>query len=231
MDRETAIRKVLRCLRLASSANPHEAATALRQARAMMDEFGLTEADAYASEVHEADAATRCRGAKPTTSLMFLIAVVADGFRCEVVIDRERGWPGEGKTTVRFYGAGSDAEVAAYAFTVLRRQLEADKSRQTRRIRKRANKEARGEEFAIGWVSAVRRLFPKVELTSEQQAALDAAIHARNGELREETGREIGKRGRAGWNDRDAGHAAGSNARVNPGLKESSQPKLERHSA
>lgn len=135
MDRETALRKVLRCLRLAASPNAHESAAALRQARALMDQYGLTEADAYATEIHEADAATRCRGAVPPQSLMFLIGVVSDGFRCDVVVARSRGWRGDGSTAVRFYGGGSDPQVAAYAFAVLRRQLEADKTKHTRRIR------------------------------------------------------------------------------------------------
>jgi hypothetical protein len=227
MDRETALRKVLRCLRLAASSNPHEAAAALRQARALMDQYGLTEADAYASEIHEADAPTRCRGAVPTQSLMFLISVVEDGFRCGVVIRREKGWRGEGRTTVHFYGAGSDAEVAAYAFTVLRRQLEADKAKHTQRIRKRSNKETRGEEFAIGWISAVSRLFPKAELSDERKAAIDSKKQSLHGSLQACAGREVAKPGAPSWRDREAGYDAGSRARVNPGVGESAQQKLE----
>lgn len=227
MDRETALRKVLRCLRLAASSNPHEAAAALRQARALMDEHGLTEADAYASEIHEAEAPTRCRGAVPPQSLMFLIGVVSDGFRCDVVIWRVGSWLEKSHTTVKFYGAAADAEVAAYAFTVLRRQLEADKAKHTRRIRKRSNKEARGEEFAIGWVSAVARQFPKAELSDERKAAIDAAIASKNTNLTEQAGREIAKHGKASWHDREAGYDAGSRARVNPGVSESTQRKLE----
>lgn len=230
MDRETAIRKVLRCLRLAASSNPHEAAAALRQARALMDQHGLTEADAYASEIHDADAPTRCRGAVPPRSLMFLITVVSDGFRCDVVIARSRGWRGDGSTTIRFYGAGSDAQIAAYAFTVLRRQLEADKAKHTRRIRKRSSKETRGEEFAIGWVSAVSRLFTKAELPAGRRAAIDAKMQAEHGELEMRGGREIGKLTASSWRDRDAGYDAGSRARVNAGLGESAQRKLEKTS-
>lgn len=234
MDRQTALRKVLRCLRLAASSNPNEAAAALRQARALMDEHGLTEADAYASEIHRADAPTRCRGAMPPRSLMFLIDVVAKGFRCEVVINRsskavvKHGWPTvESTTTVEFFGAGADAEVAAYAFSVLRRQLEADKGRHTTRVRKRANKERRGEEFAIGWISAVRHLFPAAEIADDRKATIARAIAGKHTNIVQRQGRELGKHGRASHADRAAGYIKGSAARVNPGIAENGPRKLE----
>lgn len=226
MNRETAVRKILRCLRLAASSNPNEAATALRQARSMMDMHGLTEADAYASEIHEADAPTRCRGATPTRSLMYLISVIEDGFRCASVIVRAVGLRGEGRTTIRFYGAGSEAQIAAYAFTVLRRQLEADKAKHTARIRKRVNKESRGEAFALGWVCAIARQFPKAEISDDRVVAIETK-KALLGEMSKVSGREIAKAGASSTHDRVAGYYAGSRARVNAGLGESAQRKLE----
>ena len=163
MTREQAIRKVLACLRMAASSNPTEAATALRQARALMEKYGLNEADAAASEISDAEAVTGYRGGMVPRSMLALAAMVADGYRCELVVTRGRqvvvrdGFPNlQGKTTIRFFGAGADAEVAAYAFAVLRRQMQADKAKHTSRIRKRANRDARGEEFASGWLAAVR---------------------------------------------------------------------------
>ena len=49
MNRDQALRKVMACLRMAGSSNPTEAATALRQARALMEKYGLNEADAAAA--------------------------------------------------------------------------------------------------------------------------------------------------------------------------------------
>lgn len=226
MTRDQAIRKVLACLRLSASSNPHEAANALRQARALMDKYGLTEADAAASEIHDAEAATRARGAQLPRSLCFLATVVADGYRCESVIHCRPNFFGSGSTSVRFYGAGADAEIAAYAFTVLRRQLEADKAAHTKRVRKRANKARRGEDFALGWVSAVAQLFPKDALPEGRETAIAAAIKHRSGETKPTTGREIGKTGRANPNDGWAGYEAGKGAQLNPGLTESGQRRL-----
>lgn len=227
MDRDRALRKVLACLRLSASSEPHEAAAALRQARALMDKFGLTEADAAAAEIHHAEAATRCQGAKPPQSLCALTNVVADGYRCHAVVEVSITalWPKRtGTTRVRFYGAGSDAEVAAYAFTVLRRQLEAARAHHVRRVRKRANKAARGEAFALGWVSAIHRLFPREAIGDERTSAIEAAIRAHSGDVRTAKGREIAGRTQRG--DEEAGFVAGLKAELRAGLAGSRQAQL-----
>lgn len=213
MTRDQAIRKVLRCLRLAASSNPHEAAAALRQARALMAQHGLSEGDVLASEFTEASAPTRARGAVLPASQVILANAIAAGFRCEFIQARQTGW--RASTRLVFVGTAADAQVAAYAFTVLRRQLEADRAKYTRRIRKRANRAARGEQFALGWVGAVRQLFPAADLSAEHSRALAAAFAARFPDAAEVDGREIGKRS---WKDEAAGYIRGSSARFNPGL-------------
>ncbi|AMV04609.1 hypothetical protein TP47_10680 [Xanthomonas citri pv. aurantifolii] len=216
---------MLACLRLAGSSNPNEAAAALRQARALMVKYGLSEADAAAADIRDASAATGFRGGMVPSSLLMLANVVADGYRCEVVISIVRTLAG-GRTAIRFFGAGADAEIAAYAFAVLRRQLQAGKAKHLTRVRKRANKERRGEEFAFGWISAIARLFPKEALPDGRGQAISAAIAQRVGTTEKTTGKEIGKQGRATDNDRWAGYEAGRRAQLNQGLSEG-QRKLE----
>ena len=227
MDRETAIRKVLRCLRLAGSSNPHEAAAALRQGRALMAEYGLTEVDAFASEVGRADAKTRARGAYLPTSLGMLVLLVSSGYGCEAVVARTVFGGGAGSTVVRFYGMGSFPRIAAYAFEVLRRQLEADKAQHTARVRKRANREARGEAFAQGWVLAIKRLFPAAELSAEHATAIEAAAKAASDPGGVHQSRDLTKRGKVRGGDRFAGYAKGLDARVHDGLDGSAQARLE----
>lgn len=231
MTRDQALRKVLACLRLAGSSNPNEAAAALRQARALMDRYGLSEADALASEIRGADAPTRCQGARLTQSLCTLANLVARGYRCDIVVHRlqafDRNFNISGKTIIRFYGANADATVAAYAFTVLRRQLEADKARHTRRIRKRANKARRGEAFALGWVVAVRQLFPPAELPDGRSEAIKLAMQQGSGETEMSDSRDLAGRRRAHSADRMAGFIAGTGAQLNNGLSENGQRRLE----
>lgn len=222
MTREQALRKVLACLRRSKSTNPNEAAIALRQARSLMEQYGLTEDDAVAAEIRNFDSPTRSRGATPMQSVLGLARLVANGYRCEMAIVCTR----LESTSIRFYGTFADAQVAAYAFTVLRRQMEAARLKHTARIRKRANKERRGEEFAYGWVLAVSALFPKAELTDEQDRARKRAIAIDLPGADETSGREV-TRGRAGAGDRLAGFIAGKNARLHSGLAENGQRRLE----
>ncbi len=223
MNRESALRKVLACLRLAKSSNPNEAASALRQARALMEKYGLTEDDALASEISDCEASTGFRGGLIPQSLVALSVIVADCYRCESVITTSR-W--QGKTTVQFFGGGADAEIAAYAYTVLQRQLRSAKAKHTARIRKRANKERRGEEFAAGWVYAIRNLLPNARPTGELKQVIDRAIASRFGELKETKGKELGKTGRANENDFHRGHAAGKNAQLHHGVTGGEQCRL-----
>ncbi len=215
MNRDAAIRKVLACLRLARSSNPNEAASALRQARALMEKYGLTEDDALASEIRECEAATGFRGGLIPQSLVALSVIVADCYRCESIINTNR-W--QGKTTVQFFGGGADAEIAAYAYTVLQRQLRTAKAKHTARIRKRANRERRGEEFASGWVYAIRSLLPSDRPKGELKHIIEKAISQRYGELQMCAGKQIGKIGRANENDFYHGHAAGKNAQLHQGV-------------
>ena len=221
MNRETALRKILACLRLGASANANEAAAALRQARALMDKYGLTEADAHASGIKRETAKTRSRGGELPCSVMRLARLVADGYRCEVVI--RRTW---GNTVIDFYGAGSDSRIASYAFTVLRRQLELAQAKHTSRIRKAANKEARREAFGRGWVVAVQGLFPKDAPDEDRAVAIDAVIKSDHPTLGVSSGRDVPKSGRSGFNDQLAGYEAGKGAHLHAGVGGAQQARL-----
>lgn len=220
MNRDAALRKVLACLRLAKSNNPNEAASALRQARALMEKYGLTEDDALASEIREAEAATGYRGGNVPQSMLLLAQRIAFCYRCEPVLSQ-----GIGKTTIRFFGGGSDARIAAYAFTVLNRQLRTAKAKHTARIRKRSNKEARGEAFAIGWVIAVIRSLPDEKPQGELAHGITRAIE-RLGETDTTTGREIASPRSNGASDFRSGVIAGKNAQLRQGIAGSAQRQI-----
>lgn len=230
-DRKAILRKIRACLHLSRSSNVNEAAAALRQAQKLMLAHGVDAATAL--DIDSGEAVTRQRGAVPPASLVALARLIADGFRCRVVLARTRATSAFGRqcgrTAVRFYGADGAAEVAVYAFTVLRRQLDADKQRHVRRCRKRIVKEQRAEVFALGWVAAVQALFPAAELTPERALAIDAAIDAEatstGAQLGETTGRDV-RQGRAKDDDRYAGYVAGKAARYHPGMKGSAPREI-----
>lgn len=149
MDHNKALEKIKKLLRLASSDNPHEAAAAMRQARALMEKYRLEESDIQLSEVYEC--ATRS-GSKMTPPQWEanLVGAVTQAYACKVLFMAGIGeW--------RFIG--EMAELASYTMTLLLRQI-----RQSRRVFintqlkrcKSATKTKRANVFCGAWVSAVR---------------------------------------------------------------------------
>jgi hypothetical protein len=224
MDRQHILRKIKACLRLAASSNPNEAAAALRQAQAMMRAYGITHAEAM--EVGEAEVHTRARGAVPARSILWLATLAARGFGARIMIFREQGW-NTGSTVIRFYGCDGVAEIAAFAFTVLRRQLDADRLKHITRVRKRGNREARGEMFALAWVNAVAHLFPEATIADDKWLAVDEFMKARYPDAGTSNGRDLTARGKTRDDDVWAGHYAGMKARLHRGVKGGAQRALE----
>lgn len=220
MNRASILRKVKACLRLAASSNAHEAAAALRQAQAMMAAHAITVDEL--SDVGEVDISTRHRGQTPPRSIVMLASICADGFGATVVIVGE--WR---RTWLRFYGVDGAAEIASYAFTVLRRQLDRDRLKHIGRVRKRGNRDARGEVFALAWVSAVAHLFPQVVVPEERRLAIDEVIRLRHPASETTTGRELTTRGKVADDDSWAGHRAGKNAQLRAGIKGAEPHRLE----
>lgn len=191
-----------------------------------MAEHGLSETDALAADIKHAESPTMARGAMVPRSVMWLASVVADGFGCDVVVMVSQFTR---KTSIRFYGAGTAGEISAYAFTVLRRQMDADRMKHTARIRKRVNKVARGEEFALGWVQSVRRLFPAAEITEDKKSLLKQAIALNHPETELSAGRDLSRKGVSTVSDRQAGFLAGENAELRSGIRGAQPAGLEHH--
>lgn len=149
MDHSKAIEKIKKLLRLATSDNPHEAAAAMRQARAMMDKFRIEQADVELSDVQEHAA----RSGSKITPIRWeanLAGSVMRAYACELIF---LAGPGEWRFIGEF------AEVASYTMTVLLRQV-----RQARRDYigehlkrcKATTKTKRADVFCDAWVYKVR---------------------------------------------------------------------------
>uniref|UniRef100_UPI0009E92407 DUF2786 domain-containing protein n=1 Tax=Methylogaea oryzae TaxID=1295382 RepID=UPI0009E92407 len=99
MDKDKALAKIKKCLRLAASANANEAATAMRQAQALMEQYGIEHSDVLASEAAEAKAKA---GATKTPAMWEnrLADLVARSFGCDLIFDSVRGAPETGCLSV-----------------------------------------------------------------------------------------------------------------------------------
>ncbi|WP_428242996.1 DUF2786 domain-containing protein [Gynuella sp.] len=144
--------KIRKCLALAKSSNPHEAAVALRQAQKLMQAHNVSEQDVDLLNV-QAFCTTAGRAKKPARWMHGLVAVVCKAFEVEAIFQSLY----EGGAAVKFIGIDEKPEVAGYAFDVLYRQLVRDRNahiKQQSRC-KPATKTRRGDLFAEAWVGAV----------------------------------------------------------------------------
>ena len=178
--------KIKKCLALGQSDNPHEAATAIRQANALMQKHGVNTSHVARAQVGQASATSRTMARdKPAAWEANLAATVGRAFGCQLLIDRSRyknvrnGYANKGEFI--FIGQAAQAEIAAYTTEVLARkcrnsrkawitQMFSDIS--TKDI-SRAERSRAGDMFATGWVQAIRKLVRDFANPPEIQQAID----------------------------------------------------------
>ncbi|WP_122572378.1 DUF2786 domain-containing protein [Pseudomonas viridiflava] len=169
---ERAIRKIKHCLALSQSSNENEAATAMRQAQALMREYHLSETDVKVSDVGEAESSMSRAARRPLWDQQ-LSAVVASVFNVKAL--RYTHWCETKQNRVeraKFVGVSPAQHIALYAYETLLAKL--TQARNTYIAGVRAGKfsssysaPTAGDHFAIAWVFAVesklQQLIPRGE--------------------------------------------------------------------
>lgn len=160
MTRDQALGKIKKCLALAKSDNPHEAAAAMRQAQKLMAEHLLTEGDVSLADIAQSPHKTRT--ADMTEWEVLLAGAIAESFACALIWTKNVAKVNASRVTYKrevvFYGSGSAATVAGYAWEVLSMQCARGRLAHMRAQSARClavTKTARGDKYAIGWVLAV----------------------------------------------------------------------------
>lgn len=150
--RDRAIRKIKHCLSLSKSPNPHEAETALRQARKLMDSFRLSELDVALSDVSEVD---RDSGYRSLPQWYRALATLAAGnFNCTLLYRNRYGE----SVKLLFIGVSPASELASYAFETLLVQLQAARKQFVRATKgTHANARNAADSFCMGWIEGVSR--------------------------------------------------------------------------
>lgn len=160
--------KIKKCLALASSDNPNEAATALRQAHALMAAHGVSAEQITMADIGQEAAKSRTMArSKPAQWECALAAVVGRAFGCQLMLRRaplRRGLKAPlNDGAYIFVGVQAQAQIASYTFDVLARKCK--KARATwikgeleGLSRVRGGKHMAtglGDEFALGWVHKI----------------------------------------------------------------------------
>ncbi|WP_321354642.1 DUF2786 domain-containing protein [Pseudomonas extremaustralis] len=234
---ERAIRKIKHCLALAQSANENEAATALRQAQALMREYRLTEMDVKLSDVGEVESDLYRAKRRPAWDQQLSIAV-ADAFNCTTL--RRRKWSsakGQVVECATFVGVSPAQNIALYAYEALHTKLTQDRKTYCSGVRSDIHRsqysaETAGDHFALAWVwevqSKLKALVPQGDddslghpATGQDLVAIQAQDKALIGEYlaTQEIGKSRkGKSVEMDLNAQIAGMLAGQKVELHAGL-------------
>lgn len=213
MNKSDILRKIEKCLALAKSSEPAEAAAAMRQAQALMREHDLSELEVAAASVRET--VVQASALKPSSHEARLANLVADAFGCELIL-----MGGGGRALWALIGCSPGVEVAHYTLQVLMRLMAHARRDHIKARLKRCgpkSKTARADAFCLGWVQAVSTQVSRMEPTTEQQAAIEAHMQLRHPNLGSFTprSRDVGANG---WKDHDAGRCAGASVQLHQGV-------------
>lgn len=231
MDKNTAIDKIKKCLALAKSDNPHEAAAALRQAQKLMALYKVDALDVSLADVTEETVKAQNMAIIAWESA--LARMVADAFGCRLYSQRGRKFNGN-MIIVRFHnivfvGVGSAPLAAQYAFDVLSRQC--GKARRAHIAAQPKNcltstKTARGDEFAYGWVHGVEKLVERFVGDKSDDDLIGQYLAKMHPEMQQlgpkdrVTGRNVNA------SDFHAGNRAAKNAKLDRGMGTNKQERL-----
>ncbi len=155
-DRKRIIERIEKCLNLAKSNEPHEAAAALRQAQKLMAAHGVSEDDIFGKEV-ESEIIITPEPAKSKLPLYMshLIGLIQSAFGVSALIEPVLV-NGKYRMGIRYFGPHGRAKLAVYTHAIIWRQLSASwKDFVKKNPWKLAEKGAR-QGFWLGWISAVR---------------------------------------------------------------------------
>lgn len=215
-DKKRIMDKIIRCLALSKSSNEHEAATALRQAHALMEKHGISQDDIKLADIKFKASSTRT-ARRPPVYLCGLSDMIGGLFGCKVYLGN-----GEGELSSAavfcFVGLEMHSTIASYAYDALCRQLKQARldymRTELKRVRLAKNKAARADAFCIGWVVTVKRLVSKLVPLKTDMALIEHAM-SRDLSLRTTNAVDrVSKNKAVSGNDYHNGIVAGKNAKL-----------------
>lgn len=170
--RARALDRIKKCFALAKSSNPHEAEAAMRQARKLMDKFKLEIGDVHATQTEEFSLRIGKAKSVPPHWIRMLSMTVSKAFGCVSFYS----YGPDGQSLI-FIGEIGSAEMSAYAYEVLIRQLKDSKRKYLSGVSIQGTVQRRkaGVLYAEAWIIGVHK---RVEEFSGVTEEVERAIHA-----------------------------------------------------
>ena len=227
-DKEDILRKIKHCLALSKSSNETEAATALRQAHAMMQKHNINMSDIELADIKESTADISA-SKNPLQYQAYLAQIVANIFGCDFYIDSKLDGFHYDRFKYKynwvFVGVDMYAEIASYAFDVLNRQLKQARKEymatELKRVRIPKNKYARADKFCLGWVDSVRKLISALVPPSINRDLIKQVLNQKNLSKSKALDRISSSKAQSSTNDYRNGRLEGRNAQLHNAMNAS----------
>jgi len=154
--KKRAMRRIRKCLELSKSDNAHEAAIALRQAKALMEKYSIEMDEALRAELQIRDTSSdKQRKSNFTQPELALMEMVCEFFGCTMFLGGN--WP-------IIVGEAPRPEIAEYAIETLLRQMRRQRKENMANLEKiagvkipLAHKRQVNRIYGFAWVAAASR--------------------------------------------------------------------------
>lgn len=178
-DREKAIDKVKKCLRLAESSEPWEAAAAMRQAQKLMQTLNITEMDLDSSEVIGEVVKTK-EAFGGCTYLARLSRLIATAFACEAIWEAGNGIS-RTRANIRYIGPRNRVQLAVYAHRVIDRAIRAGWAEYLMDNPRKQQKPGARQAFRLAFLTGVESQVHKIAPTEAEGRQINAYLQVKYG--------------------------------------------------
>ncbi len=222
MDNESIIAKIKKCLALAKSDNPHEAANALRQAQKMMEIHNISSLDVQASNIQETQA--KASTVETVRWEVSLARLVSKAFACAFFVSSGHIYKDLAMRRTlhyHFVGVTPAADIAQYAFEVLSEQCKKARRRYIgaqRKNCKASTKIARGDMFAEGFVNGVRNLIQDFASPTENKELISLYLQEKHPDIKQGQAKDRVSGKNTTYKDYASGREEAKNAKLHHGV-------------
>lgn len=173
-DLEKIKAKIKKCLALAedSASASNEAATAIKQAQALMKKHNISSNDIELMEISEKMTDSK-PPKKPPRYLWALMNLVSRVFGVEYAYSEYR-------QKVMFYGHENRAEIAAHVFDVTYSQIKRSRKEYLNGLMNSFNRARMADSFCIAWVNGVSSKIESFALSDKEREQLSKAKQAKS---------------------------------------------------
>ena len=180
MKTERAIDKIKKLLALSKSTNPHEAATALRQAQNLMAKHNISNDEINMSSISETHFYSKVSVSRIKVWEWTLVSGIAKAFGCDAFFGKGNS---HGETTEEIYakytyvGVRSQVEIAGYTINVVLRKIVKAKNEFSKSLPQkmsRADKTAQINGFLHGWSKEIMKTVHAFAESDEVTLAIES---------------------------------------------------------